>query len=124
MIAKLLTTKETLIGLLKIYQRTNKYVIFSDSDTELFTKHPIFEALEAIDFILIGKKHSIDTKQIIAQQIGYLQRAIGDKDLLESEYCFNEQDSATYYTLLNNLQSLYTLPYDKKDIVIYWIVIW
>ena len=118
MIAKLETTKETLIELLRIYQIQNKYVIFSDTDTELFTKHPIFDALKAIDFILIGEKHSIDIKQIIAQQIGYLQRAVVDRDVIEDGYCFDTHDSAIYYTLLNNLQGMYKTTYNTKDIVL------
>jgi len=116
--SKLISTKDTLIELLKIYQAQNKYAIFSDSDTELFTKPPLFDALKEIDFILNGKQHNINIRRIIKTQICYLHKCLKDKDVSEADYRFNTHSKLFYYTLLNNLQSAYRAQFNLGDIVL------
>lgn len=116
--SKLISAKDTLIELLNIYQIQNKYAIFGDNDTELFTKLPLYDAIKAIDFILIGIQHSINIKRIVKTQICYLQKSINDKDLSEANYRFNTHSKLFYYTLLNNLQSIHKVQFNTKDIVL------
>jgi len=116
--SKLISAKGTLIELLSIYQAQNKYAIFSDSDTELFTKLPLFDAIKAIDLILIGKQHSINIKRIIKTNIFYLKKCLKDKDVLEADYRFNTHSKLFYYTLLNNLQNTCTVQFNTRDIVL------